>query len=118
LSSELETECIDLWCGQFAISIDDLHDGLHLGPGILLPHLLHIDFEFETFLSFFFANILEGNIKLFESIRSIIEKYPELTPSISEEMIVGIPLHFPHHSKLGGRTIDESKAVLEKWNWT
>ena len=96
LAVTLRTECVDLWNGSSAISVDnDLYDGLHLGS--------------------------EGNRKVFDSIRGVLSaRYPYLDPATndSDKQHGLVPLHFPHWSTIAGLTTEESKTVLDDWKWS
>ena len=93
LSHTLRVDCVDLWSGNNEVCFDDLCDGLHLGPG--------------------------GNRKVFEGIKDVIlKKYPELDPIKNDSRADGkVPLHFPHYSTLGGLSTEESKSMLQNWQW-
>lgn len=95
LAMTLSTECVDLWNGSSAISVDDdLYDGLHLGS--------------------------EGNRKVFDGIREVLSaKYPYLDPvtNNSDKRHGIVPLHFPHWSTLAGLSTEESKTILDDWKW-
>jgi lysophospholipase L1-like esterase len=103
---------LDLWIGEHAIYIEDLHDGMHLNK--------------------------EGNKKLLESIKNVIRNYfPEYVPftdyvnlqvkqfeedasvkslDYSFKSIPGLKWLFPSFRILRGKSIEESRSILNNNN--
>ena len=83
---------VDLWVGDISIEADDLCDGLHLG--------------------------ITGNEKLLRGIKEAIrDNFSEFVPfNDPTETLIDSRLNwrFPHWNKLDGKSIEESRAIIDK----
>ena len=92
LGSKLNADVLDLWeeGSKYKIEFGDLCDGLHMGQ--------------------------QGNRKIFEGIVDILlTRHPNLSHLPRYDCM---DLHFPDWKELAGRSKEESKEIIDKWEWT
>lgn len=79
---------VDVW-GE--VEIEDLNDGLHLGP--------------------------TGNRKVLALLQHALRGLPGLNPEDGPDGMPQLPLHYPHWSALSGKTEEEAAGTLSAWQW-
>ena len=91
LGAELHADVLDLWQeGPYKIEFEDLCDGLHMG--------------------------VKGNRKIFEGIVNILQtRHSNLSHMPRYDCM---DLHFPDWKELAGKSMEDTQAILDKWEWT